>query len=696
MNRNIYYEQTRDLEDEDIGYESNLYEINMYDRVHIIAIGKHRKVPEKKHKYYIPVYLIYKGRVKSQIGAFEFESAESNPKAQIQPFLDKDGDVDLNRFGDIILYYFVDDSFMKETQSELSPAEISELETDYVSNKRNKSENKGVEPEELTLTEEDEVLSLTIPKTKKSSQMNKSDALLKDGIFVLDKNRKMPQTLLEESKEDSLKIRREYDEKSSKKGTWIEKFMKNNNYDIVETESNGNCLFDTIRTAFAQIGYITTVDKMRALLSNEVTPELFETYRTLFLNADGEKQDIEKKMRVISKTTAELKKRIEKITDKEERTKILNNVKEIVSEYEVLKEKLLVSNDMLKEFEFMRNVDTIEKLREVIKTTTYWADTWAISTLERKLNIKCLIFSEEMYTSGDKNSVFQCGQLNDEVLEQQGHFSPNFYIMTTYTGNHYRLISYKTKYIFKFSEIPYDVKIQVVIKCMERNAGPYYIIQDFRNFKSKIGMDPDEGFASDDYEEDSRSVYDKNVVFMYYNRSNPAPKAGKGSNESIPDSEISEYSDLNTKANKDWRKKLDDYWIAEFSVDGTKWASVEHYYQGAKFKKNNPDFTKLFSLDSGSEISKDVDLARQAGSKPANKLRPSNIKIDADFYGGRNEVERERALYAKFSQNVDLRNILLATKSAKLTKYVAKSPPETDSTLMKIRSGLQKERPNPK
>lgn len=692
MNRNIYYEQSRDLEDDDIGYESNLYEMTIYDRVHIIAIGKHRKVPEKKHKYYVPVYLIYKGKVKSQIGAFEFESAEGNSKAQVQPFLDKEGDMDLNRLGDIILYHFVDDMFMKQTQSEMSPVEISEIESEYVSTKSDISKSK-IEPEELTLTEEDEVLTLSIPKTKKSKEMSHSDELLKDGIFVLDKNRKLPETLLEETKEESLKMRREFKEKSTKKSVWIEKFMKNNHYDIVETESNGDCFFDTIRIAFAQIGYITTVEKLRALLSNEATPELFETYRTLFLNADGEKEDIEKKMRVISKTTAELKKRIEKITDKEERKKILDNVKEIVSEYQVLKEKLYVSNDMLKEFEFMRNVDTIEKLREVIKTTTYWADTWAISTLERKLNIKCLIFSEEMYTSGDKNSVFQCGQLNDEVLEQQGYFSPNFYIMTTYSGNHYQLITYKTKYIFKFSEIPYDVKIQVVIKCMERNAGPYYIIQDFRNFKSRIGMDPDEGFASDEHEEDTRSVYDKNVVFMYYHRSNPAPKAGKGSNESIPDSEITEYSVLNTKANKDWRKKLDDYWIAEFTIDGTKWASVEHYYQGAKFKKNNPDFTKLFSLDSGSDISKDVDLARQAGSKPANKLRPSNIKIDADFYGGRNDLERERALYAKFTQNVDLRNILLATKNAKLTKYVAKSPPETDNILMKIRSGLQKESP---
>jgi predicted NAD-dependent protein-ADP-ribosyltransferase YbiA (DUF1768 family) len=695
MNRNIYYEQSRDLEDADIGYESNLYEIVIYDRIHIIAVGKHRKVPEKKHKYYIPVYLIYKNKVKSQIGAFEFESSENNQKAQIQPFLDKDGDVDLNRLGDIILYHFVDDMFMKQTQSELSPAEISEIEYEYKSERAQKPiiTPSSVEPE--IITEEEDVLTLEIPKTKKSAQITKSDALLRDGVFVLDKNRKMPETLLEETKDDSLKMRREFDEKTSKRSTWVEKFMKNHHYDIVETQSNGNCFFDTLRIAFSQIGYITTVDKLRAILSNEVTAELFETYRTLFLNADGEKQDIEKKMRTISKTTSELKKRIEKITDKAESTKIVNNVKEIAKEYEKLKEKLYVTNDMLREFEFMRNVDTIEKMREVIKTTSYWADTWAISTLERKLNIKCLVFSEEMYSNGDINSVFQCGQLNDEYLENQGYFSPNFYIMTTYSGNHYQLISYKTKYIFKFAEIPYDVKIQVVIKCMERNAGPYYIIQDFRNFKSRIGMDPDEGFVSEEIET-TRETYDANVVFMYYHRSNPVPKAGKGSNESIPDSKIGEYSELNIKANKDWRKKLDDYWIAEFSIDGTKWASVEHYYQGAKFKKSNPDFTKLFSLDSGSEISKEIDLAREAGSKPATKLRPSNIKIDADFYGGRNEIERERAVYAKFTQNVDLRNILLLTKDTKLTKYVAKSPPETDHILMKVRANIQKEVPHEK
>lgn len=685
MNRSIHYDQNRDLEDDDIGHESNIYEITLYDRKHLIAVGKERKVPEKKHAYYVPVYLVYKNRVKSQIGAFEFESAEKNAKARIQSFLDKEGELDLNRLGDLILYHFIDDIFMKQSQSEVSPAEISELEFENQSKKRMREDDKK-EEEEL-----DDVLSLVIPKVNQSKQMSKSDELLKDGLFTMDKNKKLPETLLEETKEDSLKQKKVYSEKGSKRGAWIEKFMKNHEYDIVDTQSNGDCLFDTIRLAFSQIGYITTVDKLRAILSNEVTDDIFQTYKNLFLNADQEKLSIEQRMRIISKTVKELKVRLERIVEKQERKKVIDNIKEITEEYQKIKEELVTTNDMISEFQFMRNVESIENLREVIKTTNYWADTWAISTLEKKLNIKLLIFSEEHYDSGDDKSVFQCGQLNDEDLERQGNFSPNFYIITTYSGNHYRLISYKTKYIFKFSEIPYDVKIQVVIKCMERNAGPYYIIQDFRNFKSRIGVDPDEGFVHEDEVEDKTVNYDKDIVFMYYNRSNPAPKPGKGSNESIPDSKMVEYSDLNLKVNRDWRKKLDDYWNTEFTVDGMKWSSVEHYYQGTKFKSKRPDFMKLFSLDSGSDISKDVMLAREAGSKAVNKLRPSDVKIDPDFYGGRNLLEREKAVYAKFTQNVDLRNILLGTKHAKLMKYVSKSPPEIDIILMRVRSKIEKE-----
>ena len=692
----IYFEQSRDLDEIDIGHESNLYEITIFGRLHTIAIGKHRKILDLRNQYYIPVYLIYKGRVKAQIGAFQFESIEKSEKAQLLPFLDKDGAVDLNRFSDIILYHFADDAFFYDTHSELSPAEISELESEYISDQleKSKDKDKNKQPEEEDLSEETVALVLTESDLRKnkvhSNSLKSADSLLTSGIFIIDPTRKSVETLLEETSEQASTLRKAYQNGSHKTSSpWIEKFMQNREFNIVETTANGDCLFDSIRMAFSQIGYTTTIDKLRAILVSELTDEQYDLYRTLYLDALVEKEDIERRMKTIVKTVDELKKRLAKTADKSDRDRIIKSAKEVEKEYKGLKGNLIFTNEIIEEVGFMKGVDTIDGLREYIKTPSFWADAWAISVLEEKLGIKLLIFSEKSYDNGDQHNVFQCGNEPSEHSIP----TPNHYILVTYSGKNYRVISYKNKYIFKFSEIPYDVKVQVVIKCLERNSGAFYKIQDFRNFKSKLGLPAEEGArdSEDQTDEEAESKYDKDIVFMYYNRSNHAPKAGKGSGEKIPEKLVLEYSELSKPESKDWRKKLDDYWTAEFTVDSQKWNSVEHYYQAAKFKKQNPDFAKLFSLDSDSEISKDVDKAREAGSKPSNKLRPSNVKIDADFYGGRNDMERERAVYAKFSQNVDLRNLLIATKRAKLMKYIVKSPAQTDFILMRVRDKLQKE-----
>jgi len=72
-------------------------------------------------------------------------------------------------------------------------------------------------------------------------------------------------------------------------------------------------------------------------------------------------------------------------------------------------------------------------------------------------------------------------------------------------------------------------------------------------------------------------------------------------------------------------------------------------------------------------------------------LSEFEIKIDPDFYGNRKNEEREKAVYAKFSQNDDLKEIIIETKNAVLKKHVPKSKSESDMILMKVRKQIQDE-----
>ena len=80
------------------------------------------------------------------------------------------------------------------------------------------------------------------------------------------------------------------------------------------------------------------------------------------------------------------------------------------------------------------------------------------------------------------DNVLLCGQLNDTILERAGRFEPTHYILTEFMGYHYRLITYKEEEHLSLNELPFDIKQLIVDKCLERQAGPYYIIPDFRSF----------------------------------------------------------------------------------------------------------------------------------------------------------------------------------------------------------------------
>ena len=182
-------------------------------------------------------------------------------------------------------------------------------------------------------------------------------------------------------------------------------------------------------------------------------------------------------------------------------------------------------------------------------------------------------------------------------------------------------------------------------------------------------------------------LYDNSVVFQYYSKSKDNELPGMGAGEKIKHCDISKYEQLSAIPN--WRKMLSNFWESPgkdkkkplFTLGGHKWRTVQHYLQGIKYMKENPKYYHEFSLDSDSAFCKNPLLA---------KKMYKDIPSDTNFKM-REEAEREKALYAKYSQNIYLKNMLLNTLNAKLVHFRRGKPPLVSNELMRVRQKLRKE-----
>ena len=217
-------------------------------------------------------------------------------------------------------------------------------------------------------------------------------------------------------------------------------------------------------------------------LSQEATEEIFLNYRQQYEMFLKTSRLLTSELKQIVEKNRELKERVKEISIREEQRKLVKEASVLSARHKQIKDELSVTRELLKEYVFMKDVKTLADFKAIINTCDFWAETWAISTLERIINIKLVILSSQQWREGDRDNVLQCGQLNDRILEERNRFEPDHYIMVDYTGDHYRLITYKNRGAIKFGEIPYDIKVLVVNKCMERQAGPYYIIPEFKLF----------------------------------------------------------------------------------------------------------------------------------------------------------------------------------------------------------------------
>jgi predicted NAD-dependent protein-ADP-ribosyltransferase YbiA (DUF1768 family) len=288
-----------------------------------------------------------------------------------------------------------------------------------------------------------------------------------------------------------------------------------------------------------------------------------------------------------------------------------------------------------------------------------------------------------MYKENDHLNVLNCGYLIPEIYNNIDGFQPEYYLMLEKVGKHYKIIGYKSKLLFTYKELPYDVKEIILHKCNEKAGKAFEYILSFQTSETPLNTEKS-SFTLE------QPVFDKEIVFSFYDNSTSKAYPGKGPNEKIPEELMMEFIPLSKK--NQWRKKLSNTWNQTFQLDGKNWASVEHFIQASKYKNNHRDFYDLFSLDSGSELSKDYKKA-MAASRPSGKykgeqLREETISMDPQWDSKKEQKMMYQAQMAKFSQHDELKRILLDTKNAMLVHQHKGKTPEVYNTLMLVREKL--------
>jgi ribA/ribD-fused uncharacterized protein len=611
----------------------------------IIAVGNPQNTFEEKNVTFYPVYMVKSNKKVIQIGVYEL------PSTQVKDFTDPDGQLDVEKCEAPLLYTFATRDMMKNTR--LDPdkyvKETDDIEEDEEDEEQDTSEDKDKEKE----------------KEKQKRESKPIHEQRKD-LFDTIAGFHVPAMLPTETKKDAKDNREKF--KPTQSSAWVNTFFENNHYYIVDNEGQGDCMFATIRDAFSQIGEKTTVAKLRKRLSEEATETLFRTYKGRYEEAYASAIEDTRRLKELQASHQRFKERFQQTHDHAEKKKLRDAANKIQQETKRIMQQKTISQQIAHEFRIMKGIDSLSDFKAVIQTCNFWGDTWALSTLERVLNIKFILLSSEAFNEGDRNNVLTCGQLNDDVLQNQGFFKPDYYIIQEYRGDHYKLVGYKEKQIFVFEELPYDLKQRIVDKCMEKDSGVFSLIQDFTDFKETTkGPSREKPRFEELSEAKIKDLYDDNIVFAFYEDASGKRLPGKGAGEKIPVDDIREFGEL--ASYKEWRRQLDNSWNAPFTVDGHRWQTVEHFYQASKFKHKHREYYLSFALDSGTPLSTDVAMAKDAGSKKGKHngelIRPSEVTIDPDFDKIEHKVLHD-AILAKFSQHDDLKNMLLATKKAKL------------------------------
>jgi predicted NAD-dependent protein-ADP-ribosyltransferase YbiA (DUF1768 family) len=722
INSTIIYKDDFGINKEDRGIDVDMYQLRILNVECIISLGRIRYDKVELGVLYTPIYLMFEKPDKIiKIGYFEFKAY------RIEKLLDEEQNLDPSLLNEPLIFE--------------KTSENNDFDSEYLQN---------------LIDNEEQPMDMEESSDEDSDEDSDEEKPLID--FTCDEDG--------DDDDDDEEGETEKDMKKNKKNyvkaegdTWIKTLLHNNNFGIKDVSPNGDCFFLTIEKAFQSKGFNVTVKKLREIVSAKTDKKQFETYEELFQAIKADTDSNEKKIKELTLANKKIMSEYTTVknkyeTEKDGKLKKQHRKKAIklVSQKKKNDGLIILANseitssaENIEEFKFMDGVNNLKKLKEVMKTSVYWADTYAINTIEQHFKIKCIVLSSRVYNTGNWNKnkpeeILQCGDMVPEKIQKDKVFKPKYYIIIDHTGDHYKLITYKHHHIFTFKDIPYDIKNMIVKRCMNATGKSVYnYIPKFAKLigeEIKLDTQPktlqEEADEKKEIEEENiiegeiineieikptpspnKVLFNENIVFVFKSNSSdkyPGTLKGKGWTEKLPAEEKTNFMELDKI--KNWRRVLSNFYISPFEdKNGTQWQTVEHYFHAHKFMKNNPEFANNFSLKSGSKICRDPALAKTAGGKTGKikdpdtkkyiQFRSNDIVIEKDFYepinGGpsKAEIVLEEGQKLKYKNELP-KKVLLATRNAKLVHLQTQrsKPSELISfhDTMRIRDELLKQK----
>ena len=305
----VSYKETLKIKNTDKGKEISPFKSEIKDIPVIIGLGEVNNTYIDKKISYCYLYLILDFEKIICIGVYEFLAEK------FHELLDEDNDLDISLLDEPLLFSFVNKEFIKNKMD--GNTFIHNFDTDEEgdtdSDDDDSMDDSVSDDDDEKFVDKDELVEEDVD-TELIEYSSNIMNILKD--LNLEDNIKPPEKISIETMNNNRDMYnqeiREYEPPLNiGLSAWIQKYMKNNNYKVVDKGGDGDCFFLTIESAFKEIGKTVTVEKMRNIVADNADNDKFETYRDFYNSFKTTIQEIRNTIKKLKTSAKELKNKYE-------------------------------------------------------------------------------------------------------------------------------------------------------------------------------------------------------------------------------------------------------------------------------------------------------------------------------------------------------------------------------------------------